>query len=883
MTEAATRILVVDDNPVNVRILTRSLQKAGYEVSEAYDGFRAVDIATEVLPDVILLDIMMPGRNGLEVCSILKAQPSTSHIPIIFVTAQSDPEEVVKAFTAGGSDYVSKPLRPAEILARVSVQVRLRKAEQELVSRNEMSENLATELAKTNEELALLSRVDPLTKLLNRRAWGEAANQEYDRARRNNTEYGIIMMDVDYFKRFNDTLGHQAGDECLKKVAAAVTTASRTMDIIGRYGGEEFVILIPEADLGGAHIVAERIRTAIWELSIEHPGSEVDTVVTASLGVASGDGSVPLNRTISQADDAMYVSKKKGRNLVSTSQDTFEPPEKKCIQPSTTRKSAVGENSTGAKVLLVCANQADATRFEQDIASECGQVFRVSSDDAVLKRAMDHNPNVIVIVDSSPQVNSTKCIRSLKRNAVTNNMPIVVIAEDVDVDNKQSLIDAGADECLTQECTKETIARCIRLLYRVDRVQLDLLESYQWRGEHSRSLNLLVDLCDVLASNSNLEEALQRIAVTAAELACCRRISIMLPDAERKYLRIVESIGISDEVIEKTKIPMGSAVAGKVYETGSTKHTEPDTQAISVDQYHGTKVFASIPLICVPIGFESRIVGVLNLTDRADDKPFTDQESEYVELFCKISGSAIHGILSEMSRDEARDSIMLGLAKLAEHRDTDTGKHLDRVTQYCQMLAEELAKSKKYESQIDEAFMADLERAVPLHDIGKVAIPDSILLKPGKLNEAELSVMKTHAEMGTATIRSIIESAPGVTFLEMAAEVANFHHEWFDGNGYPCGLRGQSIPLAARIATVADVYDALTTKRVYKDAFTHERSSAIITELSGTQFDPDVIEAFLGRENDFATLAHELADDDPCESKTVTHGLTDQPALIEQE
>jgi len=230
-------------------------------------------------------------------------------------------------------------------------------------------------------------------------------------------------------------------------------------------------------------------------------------------------------------------------------------------------------------------------------------------------------------------------------------------------------------------------------------------------------------------------------------------------------------------------------------------------------------------------------------------------------LVCNIAASAITNVASRQARDDAYDSIVVALGTLAEYRDSDTGKHLQRVTEFSLILAEDLRAAEGLGGQIDEQFLEDLRRAVPLHDIGKVATPDSILMKAGRLTAEEMEVMRVHAERGAETIRSVLERAPEVQFLEIAEQIARSHHEWYDGAGYPAGLAGDDIPLAARIAALADVYDALTTKRIYKEAMPHEAAVAIIRQASGTQFDPAVVQAFLRHEDAFVALAANLSDD----------------------
>jgi response regulator RpfG family c-di-GMP phosphodiesterase len=295
---------------------------------------------------------------------------------------------------------------------------------------------------------------------------------------------------------------------------------------------------------------------------------------------------------------------------------------------------------------------------------------------------------------------------------------------------------------------------------------------------------------------------------------------------------------------------------------------------------HDMAFFSSTPLTSTALGVAEDIVGVLNVTERVDGHPFEPQELEYLDIVANIAGSAIHGVLTGEARDQARQSIMVALARLAEYRDVDTGRHVDRVTTYCAMLARELRAMGKHTDEISEGFIQDLVRAVPLHDIGKVAVPDQILLKPGHLTEEEMAIMRTHSEIGAGTIRSVIAGAPGVPFLHMAEEIAYGHHEWFNGSGYPRGIKGGDIPLTARIAAVADVYDALTTRRPYKDPFSHQRAASIIKQNAGTQFDPAVVDAFLKREKEFARLAVDLGDESATGGESAGDRSTEHIELV---
>lgn len=209
---------------------------------------------------------------------------------------------------------------------------------------------------------------------------------------------------------------------------------------------------------------------------------------------------------------------------------------------------------------------------------------------------------------------------------------------------------------------------------------------------------------------------------------------------------------------------------------------------------------------------------------------------------------------------KAQVATIFALSKLAESRDPETGEHLDRMREYTILLAKELSKNDKYKKQINEPFIENLYIASPLHDIGKVGIPDSILLKPGKLDKEEFEIIKTHTMIGAKTIKEVKKSYPDNLFLEMGELIAIGHHEKWNGKGYPRGLKGESIPLVCQILALGDVYDALTSSRCYKEAFSHQKSREIILEGRSEHFAPDVVDAFLECESKFIEIRETIKD-----------------------
>ncbi|MES2263083.1 MAG: diguanylate cyclase [Pseudomonadota bacterium] len=418
-------ILIVDDAPASLSVLRKIMVEQGYQTFVATSGERAVQIAKRVHPDLILLDVVMPGIDGLETCRRLKANPLTQRIPVIFMSARHEPDDVVAGFDTGGVDYLSKPLRMAEVCARVRTQLKIRnnhETQQEQAERlrtivNNMAEGLLIieadgriqftnpacdqylgysegELAEltisdllnplvaqeyleyfdhyaanpetahshgtreviirhklgasvcmdltltpmflrqplfigllhdithhklSEDALQRAAMIDPLTKIANRRHFDTFLEKEWQRAMRSGAPLSLVVLDVDHFKLYNDTLGHAAGDTCLQQVAQAIAVhAARATDLAARYGGEEFVLLFAETDSDAACVLGETIRSHVEALEMPHPRSITSPWITVSIGVATIHPS-QLENTESlfvAADRAMYLAKESGRNQV---------------------------------------------------------------------------------------------------------------------------------------------------------------------------------------------------------------------------------------------------------------------------------------------------------------------------------------------------------------------------------------------------------------------------------------------------------------------------------------------------------------------------------------------------------------------------------------
>jgi two-component system, cell cycle response regulator len=292
-------ILIADDSMVVRAVLRRQLEADGHTVVEAVDGEQALRACGEVRPDVVLLDVEMPVLDGHATLERLKADPDLRDIPVVFLTGRVDTADVVTGLRLGAHDYLRKPFEANELMARVSAALRTKWLQDELRARN--------------AELDRVSRIDMLTGLYNRRHLDEHLRRTISSARRHNREVGVLLADIDHFKRVNDHHGHLAGDAVLKEVAARLLRTVRTEDALGRWGGEEFIAVLSDTPAESIAVIAERMRQAIAATPFTL-GDGTRIPVTVSIGHASGcDDAETL---VHRADDALYGAKAAGRNRV---------------------------------------------------------------------------------------------------------------------------------------------------------------------------------------------------------------------------------------------------------------------------------------------------------------------------------------------------------------------------------------------------------------------------------------------------------------------------------------------------------------------------------------------------------------------------------------
>ena len=308
-----SKILIVDDIPVSIKVLGELLRE-NYAILVATNGRKAIEVAIKNQPDLILLDVVMPDMDGLETCRQLKEYPQTAEIPVVFLTAMAESADVVKGFEVGGQDYIVKPFNKTEVLARVKNHIELKMS-------REKTKQYAIELERKNQELQLLlekveqiAKTDFLTGIANRRYAIERMNEELSRFNRNGESFSLLMVDVDNFKKINDVYGHECGDYVLKHLVELIHSVLRKYDMIARWGGEEFLVMLPGTDIDNAKIVAEKIS----EFVRTHPFNYLDNsfAVTITIGAAQHQAGDDLDSLVKRADEAMYRGKISGKNCV---------------------------------------------------------------------------------------------------------------------------------------------------------------------------------------------------------------------------------------------------------------------------------------------------------------------------------------------------------------------------------------------------------------------------------------------------------------------------------------------------------------------------------------------------------------------------------------
>ncbi|MFK7767296.1 MAG: response regulator [Mariniblastus sp.] len=713
-------IMIVDDEVSVARTIKKHLQQAGFQKFQIVtDSNRAVtDIRTNE-PDLVLLDLQMP-LSGLQILEVMRRDAQLEHIPIIIFTADTDPNVKLKALTLGADDFITKPVDLGELVARV---------------RNTLARKVLCDQI-TSYSLLLESDVllDELTQAANRRAFDYELQRRLIEWKRQRTPLSLLMIDIDFFKKVNDRLGHQIGDLVLQDVSAQLQLCVREMDLVARIGGEEFAIIMPNTLSGDARVTADRIRKSISEKTMQYGGHRMQ--ITVSVGVATSMNSDDSKMLVHRADQALYESKHKGRNrtyfhdgakLEAVTNNKIIQDRKEDLIDPLDQVIDTDEVISKLKKLKVLAidDEPSTSMMVRKLLNKNGFQQVITENDSckafgLIKSEM---PDLVLMDIQMPEINGLEILKLVRENGQTCRVPVIILTSATDANVKIESLELGANDVLHKPVSEhELIARVKNTL--LAKAHFDQLSHYSSRLE-------------------------QDVRLRTAELMASRREAIQC------------------------------------------------------------------------------------------------------------------------------------LARAAEIRDDSTGHHILRVGRYAAIIAEEL--------RFDRERVIWMEHAAQLHDVGKIGVPDNILKKEGKLTDEEYEYMKQHCNFGSNIIRDAShgDEISGPTHVEiksnflddcnspimkMAAIVADTHHEKWDGTGYPRGLKGEEIPVEGRITAIADVFDALSTKRCYKEAFSLDKCFQIIKDGAGSHFDPAIVEAFERRR-------HEVLDVFYSYNESAPHAINDvQPA-----
>lgn len=388
------KILLVEDSATLRHAMSQYINDAGHTPLIARSGEEALQLLEDTPVDMIIMDVEMPGLNGFETTRLIREWLGGHWIPIIFVTGLNEDENYREGIEAGGDDYLIKPVSSMIIKAKIRAMERIA--------------DMRDQLHRLNAELETLSQLDSLTQIYNRRTFNEIAQQQWLVAARQQLPVSALMIDVDHFKLYNDHYGHLAGDSCLKKVTQAIKSClNRPSDLLGRFGGEEFVVLLPETDINGAFRVAEAITKAVEAQALPHEVSTTSAVVTVSVGGACcpRTNGHDLEELIKTADRALYKAKRTGRN-----------------------RSLVDEVASHRTLLIVDPSQDTPQRITALLQSRCN-ILTTDNIPEALEIAFDVHPDLVIIDSKLADKNDNAFYHQLARVPKTASIPLLLLAD----------------------------------------------------------------------------------------------------------------------------------------------------------------------------------------------------------------------------------------------------------------------------------------------------------------------------------------------------------------------------------------------------------------------------------------------------------------------
>ncbi len=490
------------------------------------------------------------------------------------------------------------------------------------------------------------------------------------------------------------------------------------------------------------------------------------------------------------------------------------------------------------------------------------EVIEAMEGQEALNMVSQRHVDLIIMDVGLPGVDGVAATRQLKADPRTATIPVIMLTARSGSGDVVKGLEAGAQEYLFKPFDVAELLARVRTVHRLSTAHkhLDRLNS-QLEAEvdaKTRRLQLLYEFMRDLNHADAKENILDLLIRCVERMIGAGRISLFIVDSTGETLVCERGVGIDCLRVPAMKIADISGITGQVFRSGRTFAAKAYGPATWGDRDYARDAFLSTPLMSTSLETRDGVLGVLNVTDKSDDVPFSDEEVGCIRSVADAAAIALDNVTRRMGLQQSVRVLLQTVGLLAEYRDEETTLHLERVTKLARIIAEELGREGPYVAEVTDDFVESLVQAAPMHDIGKVGIPDEILTKPGGLTPEEFQIMKTHTDIGRRVLSKALDPAHPVPLLQMCIDIAYCHHERFDGNGYPRRIRGNQIPLSARIITLVDAYDAMTSRRRYKEAKPHAEAVEAIRQESGRHFDPAIVEAFMRCETLFNQVREQL-------------------------
>ncbi|MGB0716535.1 MAG: HD domain-containing phosphohydrolase [Phycisphaerae bacterium] len=505
------------------------------------------------------------------------------------------------------------------------------------------------------------------------------------------------------------------------------------------------------------------------------------------------------------------------------------------------------DSSPNGKILVV-EDEADL-RFLlcAHLAAEGFETREACDGIDALSMAHEFAPDLIIMDVGLPRMDGVSATAALKADVKTAYIPVIMLTARSTTNDIIRGLDAGAQEYLAKPFDMGELLARVKTVHNLASAHRDLDRLNQSLEAQvdvkTKRLQLLYDFVRNLNKANNRDVILEKTVEAVGQLTQAKRISILIKDSHGENLICERAVGIDPEIVSQISIRPVEGIAGQVFSSGKTVAA----MAISnepTEENGKSEPFLSTPLVSTSLQSEDGVLGVLNITEKLECSAFSKEEIECVQSIADAAAIALNNVQRRERLEESVKVLIRTVGHLAEYRDEETTRHLERVSIMSGILSETMMREGIYGDQVNNRFVDMIVQAAPMHDIGKVGIPDEILTKPGSLTNEEFDVMKTHTVIGQRVLSKAFDPMNPMPLLSMCIDIAYCHHERFDGNGYPRGLKGQAIPLAARIIAVVDAYDAITSHRRYSKAKDHEEAVSIIQNDAGKHFDPEVVRAF---------------------------------------